>query len=127
MKKPTKKAKKTKAKKVSKPKESSFGLTPLHDRVLVKEIKSEEGKKTDSGIYIPDTVKEDRGSKRGKVVAVGDGRYEDGKLIPMKAYFSWAKFGIRKIIEGYCIISGPYVRELLARRSKPLVRSSPGK
>ena len=84
MKKPIKKAKKTKAKKVSKPKESSFGLTPLHDRVLVKEIKGEEGKKTDSGIYIPDTVKEDRGSKRGKVVAVGDGRYEDGKLVPMK-------------------------------------------
>lgn len=30
-----------------------------------------------------------------------------GKIIPMKAYFSWAKFGIRKIIEQYVIISGP--------------------
>ena len=30
-----------------------------------------------------------------------------GKLIPMKAYFSWVKFGIRKIIEAYCVISGP--------------------
>lgn len=30
-----------------------------------------------------------------------------GKLIPMKAYFSWTKYNIRKIIEAYCIISGP--------------------
>lgn len=89
MKKKSKKtAKKPKAKihPKAKPKtrESSVGLTPLADRVIVKEIKSEEGKKTDSGIYIPDTVKEDRGSKRGTVVAVGDGRFEDGKLVPMK-------------------------------------------
>jgi len=101
MKKPLKKTKKIKAKIEKNPKaqiktkESSFGLTPLSDRVIVKEIKSEEGKKTDSGIYIPDTVKEDRGSKRGRVVAVGEGRFEDGKLITMKVkkgdeiMFSW--------------------------------------
>lgn len=61
----------------------SVGLTPLGDRIVVKAIKAEDGKKTESGIYIPDSVKEDKGTKRGKVVAVGPGKHDDGKLIPM--------------------------------------------
>lgn len=51
---------------------------PLHDRVLVKRVESEE--KTAGGIIIPDTAKEK--PMEGKVVAVGPGaRGEDGKLI----------------------------------------------
>ena len=69
-------------KKILKKKESSFGLTPLGDRIILKETKT-DAKKTDSGIYIPDTVKEDRGSKRGIVVAVGPGRLEEGDRIPV--------------------------------------------
>ena len=42
---------------------------PLHDRVLIEPIESEE--KTSGGIIIPDTAKEK--PVRGKVVAVGDG------------------------------------------------------
>lgn len=50
---------------------------PLHDRVLVKRIESEE--KTASGIIIPDTAKEK--PIQGEVVAVGNGtRNEQGAL-----------------------------------------------
>lgn len=59
----------------------SFGLIPLGDRVLVEELKGGVENKTESGIYIPSSVKEDRGSKRGKVVAVGRGKTEDGKHV----------------------------------------------
>ena len=53
---------------------------PLHDRVLVKRLESEE--KTAGGIIIPDTAKEK--PMQGKVVACGTGtRGEDGKLVPL--------------------------------------------
>lgn len=57
-----------------------MNLKPLHDRVLVKRIESEE--KTAGGLYIPDTAKEK--PSRGAIVAVGPGKRDDaGKLIPM--------------------------------------------
>ena len=50
---------------------------PLHDRVLVKRLDSED--KTKGGIIIPDTAKEK--PMEGKVIAVGAGtRGDDGKL-----------------------------------------------
>ena len=53
---------------------------PLHDRVLVESLESEE--KTAGGIIIPDTAKEK--PQEGKVMAVGPGaKTEDGKIIPM--------------------------------------------
>ena len=53
---------------------------PLHDRVLVESLDSEE--KTSGGIIIPDTAKEK--PQEGKVVAVGPGsKTEDGKITPM--------------------------------------------
>jgi chaperonin GroES len=55
------------------------GIRPLGDRVLI-EVKDEEMEKQGS-IYIPDTAKEK--PQEGKVVAVGNGRYEDGKLVPL--------------------------------------------
>ena len=54
-------------------------IRPLHDRVIVKRINEEE--KTKGGIIIPDTAKEK--PQEGKVVAVGPGRHEDGKVIPL--------------------------------------------
>ena len=54
-------------------------VKPLADRVIVKPIEVEE--KTKSGIVLPDTAKEK--PQEGEIVAVGPGRYEDGKLIPM--------------------------------------------
>jgi chaperonin GroES len=56
---------------------SIMKLRPLGDRILVKRIKEEE--KTKGGIIIPDTAKEK--PQEGKVVAVGKGKFEDGKLI----------------------------------------------
>jgi chaperonin GroES len=50
---------------------------PLHDRVLVKRIESEE--RTASGIIIPDTAKEK--PMEGEVIAVGNGsRNEQGQI-----------------------------------------------
>jgi chaperonin GroES len=54
-------------------------IRPLHDRVIVKRIEEEE--KTKGGIIIPDTAKEK--PQEGRVVAVGPGKNEDGKLIPL--------------------------------------------
>ena len=53
---------------------------PLHDRVLIKVLDSEE--KTKGGIIIPDTAKEK--PQEGEVVAVGPGaKTEDGKTVKM--------------------------------------------
>ena len=53
---------------------------PLHDRVLIKVLDSEE--KTTGGIIIPDTAKEK--PQEGEVVAVGPGaKSDDGKISPM--------------------------------------------
>jgi chaperonin GroES len=53
---------------------------PLHDRVVVKRIESDE--KTAGGIIIPDTAKEK--PQTGEVISVGPGgRDESGKLIPI--------------------------------------------
>jgi chaperonin GroES len=60
-----------------------FGLQPLQDRVLIKEDTSSSERKTGAGIIIPLTSNEDKSSKKGEVIAVGPGRIEDGKLIPI--------------------------------------------
>jgi chaperonin GroES len=53
---------------------------PLHDRVLVESLDSEE--KTAGGIIIPDTAKEK--PQEGKVIAVGPGsKSEEGKITPL--------------------------------------------
>jgi len=54
-------------------------LVPLEDRVVVRVVEEEE--KTVSGIVLPDTAKEK--PQKATVVAVGPGRFEDGKLVPM--------------------------------------------
>ena len=53
---------------------------PLHDRVLVLRMESED--KTAGGIIIPDTAKEK--PMEGKIIAVGSGaRDETGKVQPL--------------------------------------------
>ena len=55
-------------------------VTPLHDRIVVSRIESEE--KTAGGIIIPDTAKEK--PQEGKIIAAGPGkRDKEGKLIPL--------------------------------------------
>jgi chaperonin GroES len=57
-------------------------VRPLHDRVIVKRLAEEE--KTKGGIIIPDTAKEK--PQEGLVIAVGSGRHEDGKVIPLEVH-----------------------------------------
>ncbi|MBI5903066.1 MAG: co-chaperone GroES, partial [Deltaproteobacteria bacterium] len=54
-------------------------IKPLHDRVILKRVAEEE--KTKGGIIIPDSAKE--APAEGKVIAVGSGKKEDGKLVPL--------------------------------------------
>ena len=55
-------------------------VKPLADRVVVKPL--EDAEQMRGGLYIPDTAKEK--PQHGEVVAVGPGRYEDGKRIDME-------------------------------------------
>jgi len=57
-----------------------MALRPLHDRILVRPAEAEEV--TKGGIIIPDTAKEK--PQQGEIIAVGKGKIEDGKLIPME-------------------------------------------
>jgi chaperonin GroES len=57
-----------------------MSFRPLHDRVLVRRLESED--KTSGGIIIPDSAKEK--PQEGKVIAAGAGaRDESGKLVPL--------------------------------------------
>ena len=59
---------------------SQINFRPLHDRVVVRRIESEE--KTAGGIIIPDTAKEK--PQEGLIVAVGAGaRDETGKVVAL--------------------------------------------
>lgn len=55
-------------------------IRPLHDRVVIQRISSEE--KTASGIIIPDNAKEK--PVEGIIISVGNGKVtEDGKARPL--------------------------------------------
>ncbi len=55
-------------------------LKPINDHVIIEPIKEE--KKTEGGIVLPETVEKEKPQK-GKVIAIGPGKVEDGKLRPM--------------------------------------------
>ena len=56
-----------------------MNLQPLEDRIVVRPSESEET--TASGLVIPDTAKEK--PQQGEIVAVGPGRFDEGKRVPM--------------------------------------------
>ncbi|MFD1329016.1 co-chaperone GroES [Mycoplana ramosa] len=57
-----------------------MSFRPLHDRILVRRVESEE--KTKGGIIIPDTAKEK--PQEGEVIAVGPGARNDaGQIQPL--------------------------------------------
>jgi chaperonin GroES len=91
-------------------------LEPLGDRVIVEPSEGEDT--TASGIVIPDTAKEK--PQEGKVLAVGPGRYEEGKLIPLDVKAGdiviYSKYGGTEVKVGgkdYLILSE---RDILARK-----------
>jgi chaperonin GroES len=89
-------------------------LQPLEDRIVVKPGEGEE--MTASGLVIPDTAKEK--PQEGEVIAVGPGRFEDGKRIPMDVKAGdtviYSKYGGTEVKlggEDYLILSA---RDVLA-------------
>jgi chaperonin GroES len=64
-------------------KEKKLSIKPLGDRVVVLPDEKEGEKKLSSGIIIPETADKEK-PMTGEVVAVGPGKYEDGKLVPMQ-------------------------------------------
>lgn len=67
-------------------------IKPLGDRVVLEAVEQEET--TASGIVLPETAKEK--PQEGKVIAVGTGRYEDGKKVALEV-----KEGDRVIFSKY--------------------------
>ena len=58
----------------------SIKLTPLEDKIIVKQAEAQT--QTAAGLYIPDNAKEK--PQQGEVLAVGPGRRDDkGERIPM--------------------------------------------
>lgn len=89
-------------------------LKPLGDRVVVQASESED--KTKSGIVLPDTAKEK--PQEGKVIAVGEGEWKDGKRVPVDVKVGdkviYSKYGGTEVkVEGeeYLILSQ---RDILA-------------
>ena len=60
-----------------------FHIAPLGDRVVVRPSEKEGEKKLASGIIIPETVDKEKPVK-GEVIAVGPGKSEEGKRVPMQ-------------------------------------------
>lgn len=58
----------------------AINVGPLADRVVVRSLESNE--QTRGGLFIPDTAKEK--PQEGEILAVGPGRYDDGKRVPME-------------------------------------------
>ena len=56
-----------------------MNLRPLSDKVIVKAVGKKEA--SVSGIIIPETADKEK-PEQGEVIAVGPGKFEDGKLVP---------------------------------------------
>ncbi len=75
----------------------SGGITPLHDRVIIKPAKAEE--KTAGGLYIPDTAKEK--PQRGSVIAAGPGKKDEPVTVKPGDEVLYGKFAGQEIsVEG---------------------------
>ena len=93
----------------------SIKLTPLEDKIIVKQAEAET--QTASGLYIPDNAKEK--PQQGEVLAVGPGRRDDkGERIPMDVKVGdkvlYSKYGGTEVHyegEDYLIVSA---RDILA-------------
>ena len=59
---------------------TSTNVSPLADRVVVRAL--EETEQMRGGLFIPDTAKEK--PMQGEVIAVGPGRFEKDKRVPME-------------------------------------------
>ncbi len=89
-------------------------IRPLADNILIKPAVAEE--KTASGILLPDSAKEK--AKKGEVIAVGTGKYVDGKLQPIevkvgeKVLYSWGD-DIKIDNEEYILVSESNIQAVI--------------
>lgn len=67
---------------MAKSKTGTVRVVPLGDRVLLREVTREDAK-TASGIIIPESASAERDTKKGVVVAVGEGKIVDGEREPV--------------------------------------------
>ncbi len=96
----------------------SVSIKPLEDRIVIKQVEAETT--TASGLVIPDTAKEK--PQEGEVLAVGPGRFEDGKRLPLDVVVGdvvlYSKYGGTEVKYGgeeFLILAA---RDLLAKISK---------
>ena len=93
---------------------SKVAIKPLEDRIVVQPLDAEQT--TASGLVIPDTAKEK--PQEGVVLAVGPGRWEDGKRVELDVkegdIVLYSKYGGTEVEynnEEYLVLSA---RDLLA-------------
>ncbi|MEU1627543.1 co-chaperone GroES [Streptomyces sp. NPDC020096] len=93
---------------------TKVAIKPLEDRVVVQPLEAEQT--TASGLVIPDTAKEK--PQEGVILAVGPGRYEEGKRIPLDVKVGdvvlYSKYGgteVKYNNEEYLVLSA---RDVLA-------------
>lgn len=99
-----------KASNLNKSKVKGSGIEPLNDRILLKPLTEEEMSTTKSGIIIPDTVSKEK-PEQGTVIAVGEGRWENGKRIPVSVKVGdrvvFSRYGYDEVkldgVEYYCL------------------------
>jgi chaperonin GroES len=84
-----------------------MNIKPLADRVLIEPIEQQEERI--GSIIIPDTAKEK--PQEGKIIAVGPGRQENGKVVPLQVkvgdrvlYGKYAGTEIKKDGKEYLIV-----------------------
>ena len=95
----------------------SISLTPLEDKIIVKQAEAET--QTASGLFIPDSAKEK--PQQGEVLAVGPGRRDDkGERIPVDVKVGdkvlYSKYGGTEVSykgEDYLIVSAHDVLAIL--------------
>ena len=82
-------------------------IKPYGDRVLVRPFTEEalrraRGAKPSYEIILPDTVTKEK-SAQGKVLAVGEGKWVDGKLVPMRIRVGetviFSKYGYDEVLQ----------------------------
>lgn len=99
-----------------------MSFRPLHDRILVRRVESDE--KTKGGIIIPDTAKEK--PQEGEVIAVGPGARNDaGQIQPLDVkvgdyilFGKWSGTEIKIAGENLLIIKESDVMGILEGRAE---------
>ena len=99
-----------------------MNFKPLHDRVLVRRVESDQ--KTAGGIIIPDTAQEK--PMEGEVLETGSGaRDEVGKLVPMDVkkgdkilFGKWSGTEVKMNGEDYLIMKESDIMGIISQTKK---------